>query len=223
MWTLALSLAVASDHFDGRAASRDPARDLTDLYAWSDDVAGERRLRIVLDLHPFAGHRSRFSDDITYRVDLRRAEVVGVGAGTRVETGDAFRIDCHLTESRDAMRCRLEPRGPHCPTCVRVLTARLDDPAGAEADGMRMYAGLRRDPFFINTLVVSENRPRRGRTTPRKPLDVTDNALVKASVLSLAFELTPGEVLGGDGLFAVSGRSVWKAHLPDVPRLGRLE
>ena len=44
-----------------------------------------------------------------------------------------------------------------------------------------------------------------------------------AMQLRRGFELTPGEVLGGDGLFAVSGRSVWKAHLPDVPRLGRLE
>ncbi|MEZ4315898.1 MAG: DUF4331 family protein [Myxococcota bacterium] len=222
MWTLALQLAGASDHFDGRASTRDPARDLTDVYAWVGEEAGQSRLALVMNLHPYAGRRSRFSEDITYRLELRRASVEGTGPDTHVETGEAFRIDCHLTESRDAMRCRLEPRGAHCPSCVRVLTARIDDPAGATADGIRMYAGLRRDPFFVNTLVVSRERGRQGDKPPKR-LDVTDNALVRASVLSLVFELDPSEVLGGDGMFAVAGRSVWQAYLPDTPRLGRLE
>ncbi len=222
---LGVTTASASDHFDGRAASRDPARDLTDLYSWVGEREGHSTLNIVMDLHPYAGGRSRFSDDYTYRVDLRPATIEGVGPDTQVSTDASreFRIDCHLVASRDAVRCRLEPMGAHCASCVRVVTAKLDDPDGAESDGLRLFAGLRRDPFFINTLVVSDARPRNGRDKPRRPLDVTDNVLVRASVLSLVFELDPSEVLGGDGLFAVSGRVVWAAHLPDVPRLGRLE
>jgi hypothetical protein len=216
--------AWSSDHFDGRAASRDPARDLTDVYAWVGEREGHSTLNVVMNVHPYAGSRSRFSDDYTYRVDLRPAQIDGIGPETRVTTdaGRAFQIDCHLVASRTAVRCRLEPLGGHCASCVRVVTAPLDDVDGAEADGFRVFAGLRRDPFFVNTLVVSDPRPRAGRERPRRELDVTDNALVRASVLSLVFELDPAKVLGGDGLFSVAGRVVWKAHLPHVPRLGRL-
>jgi len=223
MWFFALLPALASDHFDGPAASRDPARDLTDLYAWVEEKQGRSSLALILDLHPYATHRSRFSPDYTYRISLRRASIDGTGADTHISTGEAFTIDCHLVDTLDAMRCRIEPVGVHCPGCTRVITAPLDDPNGASVPGVRLFAGLRRDPFFINTLVVSDPPPRAGERSEGRSIDVTDNILVRASVLSLVFEIDPQEILGGDGLFAASGRVIWKARLTHTPRLGRLK
>src|SRR5262245_37895811 len=118
--------ARASDHLDTPSVIADPAADIGDLYAWmSPDGA---RLELVMTL---VG--AKFSDRLRYTFHVDSGPEVGT-------TPVSNEIVCEF-DRENAVDCRLG--------ALRVRGDASRE-AGIERDGMRVFAGLRDDPFFNN-------------------------------------------------------------------------
>ncbi|MCH9680014.1 MAG: DUF4331 domain-containing protein [Deltaproteobacteria bacterium] len=122
----------AADHLDGPAATADPTADITDFLAWmSPDTA---RLRMALDVVPFAGVDAAFSDAVGYVFHVGSAPAFG-GATQEVEILCAFysatQLECWLGDE--------------------YVVGDASDPAGitSESGALRVFAGPRNDPFFF--------------------------------------------------------------------------
>ena len=140
-----------SDQFWGPRALAGPAGDIVDVYAFpSPERPG--RLVLAMDVHPLASLTTTFSDAIVYRFRLRPVTIARDRPAFPFGPADseltfACRFDlpeAALNGSRPAQNGHLT--GPSGET-VRF---RVDDERGDQLHGMRVFAGLRSDPFFID-------------------------------------------------------------------------
>jgi len=123
------AFAEASDHLDTAAVIADPASDIGDLYAWTS-VDG-KKLNLVLTI---VG--GKFSDHVRYEFHVDSGKSLGkttVAVAISCEFNSAFAPDCRLGE---VDRARGDASGE----------AGLD----SEHRRLRVFAGLRDDPFFNN-------------------------------------------------------------------------
>jgi hypothetical protein len=151
---LALALAAApmahaSDHLDTPTVIADPAADIGDLYAW---MSGDGRL-LELVMTIVGG---KFSDRLRYTINVDSGHVAGESHATTaiVCTFDASqRIDCGAGQdevSGDASHeVGLESRRRH----------------------LRVFAGLRDDPFFNNVRGTRAALSVAGAALPTVPRD----------------------------------------------------
>ncbi|NKJ73362.1 DUF4331 domain-containing protein [Rhizobium leguminosarum bv. viciae] len=130
-----------SDHFSGPAVMDDPAVDITDFYAFpSPERPGN--LVLIINAFPMATSQSFFSDVVTYRFRLRPLTRSG---GSFVHGPAEHAIDVRFSDVPDG-------------TSVQKGTVVTPDGREAgfvsgepfELDGMRVYAGLVSDPFFMD-------------------------------------------------------------------------
>jgi hypothetical protein len=140
-----------SDHVDGPRSIGEPAADVSDLFAF---ISPENPARTVLAMcvFPSAGEDAVFSNAIDYSIVVRRVTVTGMGNNAGFEPAEdevrfSFRFEV-LT--RDAGGTPVQ-RG----TCTlldrRKLAFTVNDKKGAstpESD-VRVFAGLRSDPFYL--------------------------------------------------------------------------
>ena len=130
-----------SDHFSGPAVMGDPAVDITDFYAFpSPQRPGN--LVLIMDVFPLATSQSFFSDVVTYRFRLRPLAVSdsGVIPGTSEYTIDVTFSDVPEGSSHQ--------KGSVVTSDGRRASFVLGEPY--EQDGMRVFAGLVSDPFFMD-------------------------------------------------------------------------
>ena len=131
---LALPAAYAADHIDGPAASLDPAADITDVFAWMSSDAS--RVYLVMDLTRDASTSSRFSDEVQYVFHTTSAPSYGAPA-TEVDIicvfDQAQRIQCWVGDAE----------------YVSGNATGLNGIASSNGR-LRVFAGLRNDPFFFN-------------------------------------------------------------------------
>ena len=126
--------ARAADHVDAPAATAEPNADITDLYAWMSSDAS--KLNLVLDVHPSATAQSVFSPAVQYAVHIQSAEAFGAS---------------EVHESR--LVCQFaNPTEIECWLGDEYLRGDPSSPEGitSEDGRMRVFAGLRDDPFFFN-------------------------------------------------------------------------
>lgn len=130
-----------SDHFSGPAVMGDPSVDITDFYAFvSPERAGN--LVLIMDVFPMATSHSFFSDVVTHRFRLR----------------PLMRSNGRITH--DAAEYSIDIRFSDVPEGTSVQKGNLVTSDGREAsfvvgeafeeDGMRIFAGLISDPFFMD-------------------------------------------------------------------------
>lgn len=122
----------AADHLDSPAAASSPAADITDVYAWMNN--GGTHLNLVMDVVPIADTSSAFSDAIQYVFHVDS----GSQFGSTTKTTDVI---VQFDAAGDAQ--------------VWVgnsayLGGDVSDPAGLGDDTLRVFAGLRNDPFYFN-------------------------------------------------------------------------
>src|SRR6201998_984107 len=130
-----------SDHFSGPAVMGDPAVDITDFYAFrSPERPGN--LVLIMDAFPLATAQSFFSDVVRYRFRLRRLTRSGncVTAGTM-----EYSIDVTFDDVPEATSVQ---KGNVVTSDGREASFVLGEPF--EKDGMRIFAGLVSDPFFMD-------------------------------------------------------------------------
>ena len=130
-----------SDHFSGPAVMGDPSIDITDFYAFvSPERAGN--LVLIMDVFPMATSQSFFSDVVTHRFRLRPL----MRSNGTVKHGDAeYSIDIRFSDVPEGTSVQ---KGNVVTSDGREASFVVGE--ALEKDGMRIFAGLISDPFFMD-------------------------------------------------------------------------
>ncbi|HEY3358731.1 MAG TPA: hypothetical protein VGQ83_36120 [Polyangia bacterium] len=140
----AASLAVAADHADGTPAALnqpDPSSDITDLFAWMTPDAA--RLNLIMDVSPGATAGTQFSDAVKYVFFL----------GSRPGFGDPVANRVQIIATFDAKQViQLWVRDAGTGTVLDYVTGDASKTSGltSRSGKVKVFAGLRDDPFFFN-------------------------------------------------------------------------
>lgn len=214
-----------SDHFSGPRAIAGPAGDITDLYAFpSPERPGH--LVLILDVMPDARLDSHFSDAIVYRLRLRPVTIGGNGTATAFPfTGEDQELvfSCHFETPAQGEVGKPQTQEGSCVTpSGETIRFRVNDENGVVSDGLRIYAGLRADPFFMDPQAILESQ-KSGRLALKK---VGNNALTGLNILSIVIEADCGPWLrdGRGPLLGIVSETVVAGKLPvRIDRVGRPE
>lgn len=141
MFLLALFAALAggplfaADHRDGPTVKGDPAADINDLFAWMSPDAG--RVNLAMTVFPFAASGAKFSDQVQYVFHTSSHAGFGAAAASESDVICQFDVD-------QQVECWVGQ--------ANYIRGDASATAGiASADGrVRVYAGLRNDPFYFN-------------------------------------------------------------------------
>jgi hypothetical protein len=202
-----------SDHFSGPAAMADPASDITDFYAFpSPERPGN--LVLIMNVFPMAGAQAFFSDVVTYRFRLRPLTRFGsqITVGAAEQTIDVSFADI--------------------PEHGFVQKGRVVDPAGrqrsfvvglpSELDGLRVFAGLVSDPFFMDVEATL-----RTDMSGKLSFDTARNTVELRDVLSIAIEIPTAPIVDSFGttlIAALSETVITRRGQPiRIERVGRPE
>ena len=207
-----------ADHFSGPGVMGDPAVDLTDFYAF---VSPERAGHMVLiaNVFPLAGEGALFSDAVDYGFRLRAAS----RDASSITGFSIFRTEANIVAR---FGCPVSP-GQAQPAAIVLQTGeKVEFQTGtpAESLGMRVFAGLRSDPFFMD-VAAAKKTDQEGRLAYTNP---GTNTVQFRDCLSIVVEISNEAVfsmLGRSGLIAAvaetGGRGGHKALR--IERLGRPE
>jgi len=212
-----------ADHFSGPRAIADPASDIADLFVFpSPERPGH--LVLVLNVFPAAAPGALFSDAVAYRFRLRPVAVTIAGARPAFEVGQAeYAFTCTFAApvQRDGSESLVQTGTCTTPT-GEAISFQVEDEHGAESHGLRLFAGLRLDPFFVDLLGVQATE--KLRRLAFKPKGT--NILEGQNVLSIVVEAEIAALFGATSgpLFAVVGETVTTGKVPiRLERFGRPE
>lgn len=210
-----------SDHISGPRAIANPITDITDMYAFpSPEHPG--RLVLVLNTMPHAGTTARFSEGLTYRFRLRAVTptVDSPAAAFTVGT-EELTIDCTFSPpGGEDGADPLAQTGRFVTSTGADVTFAVDDERGGEGNGLRVFAGPRSDPFFLDLVGVRE-------VFTLQRLTFTDpgpNGLAGHNVLSIVVDIDASAMLGAGPLLAVIAETGTTGAFPvRLERFGRPE
>jgi hypothetical protein len=145
-----------SDHVDGPRSIGDPSADITDLFAFTSPENPARTV-LAVNVFPSAGDSAMFSNVIHYSIAVRRVTVADVGNAAKFQPAEdeiRFSFRFGILE-RDAAGNAIQ-RGICTLPGGRELSFTVNDEKGAAApeDDVRVFAGLRSDPFFLAWTVL---------------------------------------------------------------------
>jgi hypothetical protein len=125
--------AFAADHRDGPATTADPASDINDVFAWMS--ADGAKVYLVMTVFPAATSAAKFSDKTLYVFHTSSQSAIGMAQ-------TATNIICKFDTAQKIQ----------CWAGDEYLTGDASSVAGiASASGkLKVFAGLRDDPFFFN-------------------------------------------------------------------------
>lgn len=129
--------ALAADHRDGPLATNDPAADVNDIYTFINPNNPDE-LILALTVAPAANVTTRFSDVVEYVLHLDN----GAPNGTT-------KITCTFPDAATRVRCRSE--GDDLFVEGNLNTTMTDG-------DLRVWAGLRDDPFFFDADAFNRTR-----------------------------------------------------------------
>jgi Domain of unknown function (DUF4331) len=185
-----------SDHGAGPRSIANPEIDITDVFAFrSPERPGN--LVLVMNVFPFKeieATRLLFSDALDYRIRVRPVRIAATGPRAAFAVGDeerAFSLTFAVPQSLHADRLVQSGtcRGP-----VGEISVRVGDEAGAQSKDLRVFAGCRLDPFFVDQRFSGGIRLNR-----RLPDQITAvNALEGQNVLSIVVEVEHSALFGVD-------------------------
>ena len=214
-----------SDHFSGPRAIAGPAGDITDLWAFpSPERPGH--LVLVAGVMPAAKPGAAFSEAIVCRFRLRPLTVAGTGPQTSFRFGpeaEELVVECGFSAPQPSGSNGNRAQEGWCTTpSGETVRFAVGDEQGASGDGVRVYAGHRADPFFLDLPAWLESMAS-GRLAFKEP---GTNALEGLNLLGVVVEIdTRMLVAGGRGpLFGVVAETVAAGPLPiRLERFGRPE
>ena len=122
----------AADHLDSPSVAGDAATDITDVYAWMNDDG--THVNLILNVAPFASSGATFSDAAQYVWHVESGAQFGATTATKLVLAqfDA-NGNIELWVGND-----------------RYLAGDASVAGGIGDDSVRVYTGLRNDPFFFN-------------------------------------------------------------------------
>lgn len=211
-----------SDHFSGPRAIAGPQCDICDFYAFSSP---ERtgNLVLVTNVVPNAAPGATFSEAIVYRFRLRTARIGGLGNDARFGLGkDEWGIDCTFGPPRPGSDGESVQDG----VCVLPNGERVAFVTGGEhggrGKGVRVFAGRRADPFFLDFGAFMESM-KTGRLAFKNPGIQTGAG---ANVMALVVEIDTAVALpaAAGPLIAAVGETIAVGPLGiRLERMGRPE
>jgi hypothetical protein len=213
-----------SDHFSGPRAIAGPAGDICDLYAFpSPERPG--RLVLVMTVLPRATADSFFSDAIVCRFRLRPVTISASGPATAFAVGPEeteLVFDCTFDVPYSQNGAAPLQRGSCAPPVGEPIAFEFNNDQGAASNGLRVFAGLRSDPFFLDLPAFQASRKAGHVAFP----PVGRNSLAGFNVLSIVVETECAPLLraGSGPLFAVVAETIAAGKLPiRLERVGRPE
>ena len=177
-----------------------------------------------MTVFPAAMPGALFSDAVAYRFRLRPVTMANAGARPGFEVSQteyAFTCTFAAPVKEDSRETWGQVGTCTTPT-GEVISFRVNDERGTEAKGLRLFAGLRLDPFFIDLPGVKATEKLRWLAFKAKG----DNVLEGQNVLTIVIEAEVAATFGtGSGpLFAVAGETVTTGKVPiRLERIGRPE
>jgi len=208
-----------SDHISGPRALADPIADITDLYAFPSP-SQPQNLVLVMNTLPFAQPSDLFSDGLIYRFRIRPlspTEPDGYRAPF-VTGGDELVIDCVFTDPTGGKDAPVQ-EGTCTTSAGGAVTFRVGDPEGGSGPGIRVFAGVRWDPFIMDA-------PAALKTIATGKLAFTDPSAIYLDgkdVLSLVVEIDT-HALGDAALIGVVAETLTRGRLKvRIERVGRPE
>jgi hypothetical protein len=179
---------------------------------------------LVMSVVPNADPSALFSDAIVHRFRLRPLSIAATGPAAAFSFGTeeqevVFDITFDAPHARDGAPVQT---GQCIPPAGAPVTFRVNDARGAEAHGLRVFAGLRSDPFFLDFPAYMET------VMAGRPAFKAEgsNFSYGQNVLGIAVEVdcAPLIAAAGGSLFAVVGETVVAGKLPvRIERVGRPE
>ena len=214
-----------SHHISGPRAVAEPIADITDLYAFpSPEHPG--RLVLVLNTLPFAPPSAVFSDGLIYRFRLRPLTANAQQDGVPFAAGgEEIVIDCVFSAPAGGHGANgPEQEGTCSVPAGGAVSIRVTGECGGQADGVRVFAGPRWDPFIMDA-------PATLKTIATGKLAFTDPGAIYLdgkNVLSLVVEVDRTVLPGGAELVGVVAETLTRGSLnvrleragrPEVPNL----
>ena len=207
-----------SDHISGPRALSTPIADITDVYAFPSPER-QGHLVLVLNTLPFAQLSDSFSAGLVYRLRLRplspsKRQVPFVVADRE------FVFDCVFSPAVDSQNGQAADQAGTCTTAAgKAVQVQVHDTSGGPAHGVRVFAGLRWDPFIMDA-------PAALKTIAAGELAFTDPSSIYLdgkNVLSLVVELDTA-LLDGAELVGVVAETLTRGALEvRLERVGRPE
>ena len=210
-----------ADHFSGPRALSDPASDVTDVFTFpSPERPGH--LVLVLDVFPSAAATALFSDALRYRFRLRPVTATTAGGTPAFVAGaDEYMFDVSFAVPSPDGGAVAQAGTCTTPSGVEI-PFQVGEEKPTEMHGVRVFAGPRLDPFFID--LAAEQATHKLERLAFRPDGV--NAVDGANVLSIILELDVATALGPDAgpLLAVVGETLTAGgHPVRLERMGRPE
>src|SRR5262249_7845388 len=148
---------VVADHFSGPRALAGPLCDICDLYAFpSPERPGN--FTLVMNVLPKAALSSFFSDSIVCRFRVRPVSIARVGPAPAFTPGREEFPFAVTSEAARPLKGGAPAKEGICKTRAgEVVTFLVNDDKGTTAKGLRVYAGCRSDPFFIDVAALRES------------------------------------------------------------------
>jgi Polyketide cyclase / dehydrase and lipid transport/Domain of unknown function (DUF4331) len=172
-----------SDHVDGPRSIGDPAADISDLFAFTSPENPARTV-LAMCVFPSAGESAIFSNAIDHVIVVRRVTVAGVGNGARFQPADdEIRFSVRFEALKRDATGNVIQRGACTLPDGRKLSLTVNDEKGASTPqgDVRVFAGLRSDPFYLAWIAST--------------LEKVPNLLQHDNVLCIVVELDTRRVL----------------------------
>src|SRR5438034_5491033 len=213
-----------SDHISGPRALAEPIADITDVYAFpSPERSGQ--LVLVMNTLPFAQPSDLFSDGLVYRFRLRPLTPrAASGPAPFAVAEEELVFDCVFSAPAGDDTKSFAQEGMCTTPRGETVSFGLNDERGGSADGVRVFAGPRWDPFIMDA-------PAALKTIATGKLAFTDPGVIYLdgkNILSLVVEIDCARLLGGSELFGVVAETLTRGSLnvrleragrPEVPNL----
>ena len=214
-----------SDHISGPRALADPIADITDVYAFpSPETPG--RLVLVMNTLPMAKPADLFSAGLLYRFRLRPLTLpAGEASGwVFVQGNEEVVLDCvfdppeHVSDPT-AGEAGHEQHGRCVTPGGERVSFRVNDEKGGAGRGIRVFAGVRWDPFIMDARAALA-------TIATRKLAFTDPGSIfldGKNVLSIVIEIDTG-FLAGWALVGVVAETLTSGEFNvRIERVGRPE
>src|SRR2546425_10949673 len=208
-----------SDHISGPRALAEPIADITDVYAFpSPERPGQ--LALVLNTLPFAPPSALFSDGLVYRFRVRPLTAGAAEDPVPFAVGaHEFAFDCVFSDPAGGDAARGRGQEGVCTTpSGDTVSFSANDERGGSGHGVRVFAGPRWDPFFMDA-------PAALKTIATGKLAFTEPGSIYMdgkNVLTLVVEVDCAEVLNSVELIGVVAETVTRGKLNvRIERVGR--
>jgi hypothetical protein len=124
----------AADHTDAPAVTAEPAADINDIFTWMS--ADGANLNLVMTVFPSASATTQFSDAVQYVFHINSSPAFGTAQTEQL-------LVCTFAVSQ-VVTCWLDDE--------ELISGDASDPNGISdsAGTVRVFTGLRNDPFFFN-------------------------------------------------------------------------